>query len=326
MDLNHSTATLRRVGRPGGYRLARPCLLYSYGAVWNAKLAARFKCPLRGKRQKDPGRKRPRESAAPAPAPSGEADPTLAPCPLCSNPDSGTHIMGGCSHRMMKALYIKRHNLGALCVAEHLARGAHGGCYMILDATSHDAVPAYAPDQRIPDWMLSLDGQPLSEATRAAADKLRPDLLLIPSIPLSNTRAPGFSGPAVHERSQHTVHIIEFGCCGDLHHADKTTAKLQQHQELVRRLVAAGWAVKYSPDTILTLGFAGTILKTAAPLLRDLGCREGQASRCLSKLHNIAVSHAAIILRTRRWLERQTPPARPPGAPVPHTGGPGAYG
>ena len=315
MDLKHSTATLRRVGRPGAYRLARPCLLYSYGAIWNAKLAARFNIPLRGKRNK--GQKRPRSAGAP--------DPASAPCPLCSAPDSGTHIMGGCTHRMMKALYIKRHNLGALCVAEHLARGAYGGSYMILDATSHDAVPAFAPDQRVPDWMLTRNGRPLNATERAAADKLRPDLLLIPSIPLSATRAPGFRGPAFRERGKHKVHIIEFGCCGDLRHAEKTAEKLEQHTELARRLREAGWSVQYNPKTILTLGFAGSILKTAAPLLNQLGCREGQANRCLSKLHGIAVSYAATILRSRRWLERQTPLA-PHGAAVPPTGGTGAYG
>ena len=91
----------------------------------------------------------------------------------------------------------------------------------------------------------------------------------------------------------------------------------------VHCLTTAGWTVKYGPPTILTLGFSGTVLQTAAPLLRELGCREGQASRCLSKLHTIATNYAASLLRTRRWLERQAPP---PPSGVGSTSSTGAFG
>ena len=64
--------------------------------------------------------------------------------------------------------------------------------------------------------MLSRNGRPLNAIERAAADKLRPDLLLIPSIPLTNTPAPGYSGPVLHETGQPEAPRIHFGRCGDL--------------------------------------------------------------------------------------------------------------
>jgi hypothetical protein len=47
MNVKASTATLSRIGWPGAYRHARPSLLYLWGGIWNAKLAARFKCTLK---------------------------------------------------------------------------------------------------------------------------------------------------------------------------------------------------------------------------------------------------------------------------------------
>ncbi len=90
----------------------------------------------------------------------------------------------------MQRLYINRHNRGLLCVAA-VSRGSHGAGYMVLDATAHDAAPAFAPDSRVPDWMLRTPNQPrLTQEERELANKMRPDLLFIPSLPRAATTGP----------------------------------------------------------------------------------------------------------------------------------------
>ena len=60
----------------------RNAIKLRYGTFWNAKLAKRFNKPHLGR----------------------ISDGT---CPLCNNPDSGTHVLGPCSHRYLKGLYIE---------------------------------------------------------------------------------------------------------------------------------------------------------------------------------------------------------------------------
>ena len=40
----------------------------------------------------------------------GQARATDAACPLCGEHDGITHMLGNCSHPLMKAMYIERHN------------------------------------------------------------------------------------------------------------------------------------------------------------------------------------------------------------------------
>jgi len=301
-----------------------------WGGIWNAKLAARFKCTLKGKKLGSAGPqvgdKRPRDATANADS-AGDTD---APCPVCGGPDSGSHIMGSCRHNEMQRLYINRHNRALLCVAKAVSRGCNGAGYMVLDATARDAAPTFAPDNRVPDWMLCEPSKPrLTPAERELADKMRPDLLHIPSLPRASTTSPRYKGPSMQDRRNHPVYIVEFGCCGDLNHEAKIDEKVQQHMLLAARLREAGWTVIYEKQTIITLGFAGSLQKTTGDLLRTLGCHDGQANVCLSQLHNLATKYAAAILHKRRWLEKSTPRTGPGGAPqaVQSTGGGGgAYG
>ncbi len=65
-------------------------------------------------------------------------------------------------------------------------------------------------------------------------------------------------------------------------------------------------------------------------LLRLLGCKDGQAGICRSRLHSLATKYAAAILPKRCWLENKMPRSSADGqspAPGGHsTGGGGAYG
>ncbi len=82
MDVVNVLLLLLRCVKTGTVRNA---LRMRYGAFWNAKLAVRFQKPYLGK-------------------------PSDGKCPLCKQPDSGTHTLEACTHRHMKGLYIERHS------------------------------------------------------------------------------------------------------------------------------------------------------------------------------------------------------------------------
>ena len=76
------------------------------GVLYNAKIAARMRQPY-----------------APRPTPAT----ARGLCPLCGAPDSIGHILGGCSHSAMHALYIQRHDQACRLVVKALRMGQLGG-------------------------------------------------------------------------------------------------------------------------------------------------------------------------------------------------------
>ena len=95
----------------------RNALKLRHGTFWNAKLARRFQKPYLGK------------------ASDGK-------CPLCKNPDSGTHVLGACTHGLAKGLYVERHNEAVGLMGRAIMEGAKGGCLVVVvaDAGWHGKV------------------------------------------------------------------------------------------------------------------------------------------------------------------------------------------
>ena len=54
-------------------------------------------------------------------------------CPLCGHTDSSGHILGGCGHQAMKALYIDRHNKAVERICKAIRAGELGGDFMIAN-------------------------------------------------------------------------------------------------------------------------------------------------------------------------------------------------
>ena len=163
-----------------------------------------------------------------------------------------------------------------------VAKGSHGGCYAVMDACAEADKPAWVASTRLPQWLLS--GTP-----RDAIESMRPDLLLIPSIPLNRGLSAGYKGPARHTRKNHPVYILEVGYTSDTNHEAKKHAKAQQHEALANLIRAAGWKVVYTPLEAISLGFGGTVRKDLAPLLRSLGVSGTRARDTCTKLHEQAV-------------------------------------
>jgi hypothetical protein len=172
-------------------------------------------------------------------------------CPVCRNcgplgptPDSGAHILGGCHHPTLKGMYINRHNRSTRTIADCINEGRYGGGYMIMDAGKVENLPPYCSGTRVPHWMLP-------HLTEEEIRRLRPDILLIPTLASHKARRKRYRGPA--NRSGHDVYIIEVGYTGDLQHADKLAQKSAQHARLKEELMRAGWTVHYTEAQIVTL-------------------------------------------------------------------------
>ena len=56
--------------------------------------------------------------------------------PLCRNPDPGTHVLGVCTHRLVKGLYIERHNEAVAIVGRAIMGGTKAGCLAVLMANA----------------------------------------------------------------------------------------------------------------------------------------------------------------------------------------------
>ena len=105
----------------------RNALKLRHGTFWNAKLARRFQKPYLGKASDDK-------------------------CPLCKNPDSGTRVLGACTHRLVKGLYIEKHNEAVATAGKAIMEGAKGGCLAVLmtDAGWHGKFTGLSVESRTP--------------------------------------------------------------------------------------------------------------------------------------------------------------------------------
>ena len=84
----------------------------------------------------------------------------------------------------MKAMYISRHNAAVRLVHSAIAKGKHGGHYIIMDAgTAEHMQELGAEGTRLPPWLIPAEvltdyganGQPLP------LHKLRPDIFILPT-------------------------------------------------------------------------------------------------------------------------------------------------
>lgn len=59
-------------------------------------------------------------------------------CPMCQEPDSAGHILGGCLHKYPKGMIIKRHNEAVWELHKTISAGTQGGYFTCVDAGQSD--------------------------------------------------------------------------------------------------------------------------------------------------------------------------------------------
>ena len=202
--------------------------------------------------------------------------------------DGATHILGGCQHTVMKAMYIERHNEATRLLANLILLG-RAGSYVVADAGREDKLPKGVHATRLPTWLLpKVDPELLR--------KLRPDILLV-----DGRDAGGLTTDLVPSRQ---VTLIEVGYCSDTNHAAKHTHKAGQHAQLEALLIEAGWKVDY---LVITLGTGGTIPSAAVAAVTKAGAPTDAIPRCMHKICRHAVGYVDKLHKATRALPRAGP-------------------
>ena len=178
---------------------------------------------------------------------AGEGVATNANCPVCGSHDGMSHMLGSCTHPMMKAMFIERHNIAARMILKLLLEGSHGNCYIWADVGSTNRLGDLgALDSRLPNWLIS-DSELLCEGL--CREALRPDILITTAQPPS----PSEQNMHMHESglvcsaAGKTAWIVEVGYCAATHHHDKFLEKQQQHEHLTQILQSKGFIVHVLP-------------------------------------------------------------------------------
>ena len=247
---------------------------FAWGQFYNAKLATRYGRPLR----------------------TGGREPSDGNCPLCGLPDSCGHILGGCKHRQLRAMYIARHNHAVRKVAAALCKHTDAA-YTVLDACRADELGTHGADSnRVPEFLLPL-------APEAERRRMRPDILRVQGLPPAPT--PEQIAGACAAKHMHAISIVEVGYTSDTQWQEKLRQKEGQHAELTAALREAGWTAEC---LVILLGRTGTVYKRDLAALHSMGIGKAAARTLLTKLSAHAVLAAHDIGMTRRRLER-TPAA-----------------
>ena len=105
------------------------------------------------------------------------------------------------------------------------------------------------------------------------------------------------------DQSKHTVDIIEVGYCSDTRMSAKIAEKREQHEQLRRLLLEAGW--KDARLFIFPLGTLGAIHLSSLPNLETFGLKRTAATKLLTKLSRHAVHTAQGVVRKKRELEQE---------------------
>ena len=268
------------------YKQRRLTFAARWGLLWNRKLAFRFK------RASSPN------------------------CPLCGNPDSTGHLLGGCSHPDTIAMRIARHDEAVRILQSAIEKAPsrdHRTMYTIMDAGPATNLPEGVSGKRLPSWLLP--ALPASDKL-----KMRPDLLIITGFenPGDDASPEDIWRSLLHQRAPVMIHIIEVGYGNDTALAEKDLEKREQHLALYNELTKPGHfaphCVKYHT---VPLGRCGAIPSSLRILFRDLGLGSTDASvcTCAKKLHVNAIHWLEKMYTHRQALDRRGAPGQ--AAPKP---------
>ena len=163
--------------------------------------------------------------------------PATARCPLCGDPDSGSHILGACKNRHLKGLYIERHNEAVAALGRAIMQGAKGGCLsaLVADAGWHGTVTGLAELDRIPQ-------QALPNVPAQCLRRMRPDMLIFERPAHGDAAAKLEDLQSAEYRRTCKVHVVEVVFCMEVSYLKKHQEKHKQHEALLDHFKLAGYA------------------------------------------------------------------------------------
>ncbi len=236
-------------------------------------------------------------------------------CPLCGQPDSGSHVLGGCAHLEMRKMVIYRHDEAHRIIINAINKSRKGSFLIIADVgTAATLGNLSVHHKRIPKWVLPNNMLALHTTDpEGLRTKLRPDIMMVELQELEHSiyqRAAGSMphnllpssviDPRMGHGRQRKIWIVEGGYCADTRYAEKVAEKNEQHEKLVDMLKMYGYDVQLRP---MPLGYAGTIYNCNVSMLQDLGLQRTVAKGVLKKLRTHAILCLHNIIKERRYLE-----------------------
>jgi len=227
-------------------------------------------------------------------------------CPLCKDSDSIGHILGGCTHKEVKKVYIARHDQAMRLVMKEVHRGGMGSFYCTEDVGTAEALTELGANaKRLPDWLMTVETMEKCEFPPAHKNKLRPDCMIVEvpreGPPLKRQRDGSLIANTRINGRPRKVWIVELGYTSDTRYLDKLTEKKRQHTQLCDMLTAEGYDVILLP---LILGDEGTLFKCLTHALKELQVQPARQKKLYSKLHLHSIHTLQNLVSQRRYLER----------------------
>jgi hypothetical protein len=217
--------------------------------------------------------------------------------------DGCGHIMGGCSHPLMKAMYIARHDGAVYIIAQSLLMSSKGAWLILADLgeakrthltdliTTKHLEPGELLPSRIPHYLLP-------KLTADQRNQYRPDILLHRFHEETTAHH-----PTKIQKSKSTVVLIEVGYCRDTEFDTKRLAKEKQHTELREALIKEGWEVQY---ITIVLGNCGTVFKQdQQAIINTIGLSPKETKAMFTKLHHHAINMTSANAIKHTELRRQ---------------------
>lgn len=264
------------------WNVLKTTVKYRFGCLWTAKRASMFGVPYFGQSVK-------------------RNEHGNACCPLCGLEDSGTHMMGGCTHPTMHKLYIARHNRAVNYIRDALSKGSLAGSVMFMDACQQAALPTG----------VSGTGTSMKRLVEKAPDRCpadlvprisKPDIVVLQGVTEAAWKNVCADGTLNLPRGT-TLSLFEIGYCQDTIAMGKRQDKHKQHSELVATLQQLGYQIDYPETHCIMLGHGGTVFNNLHNLLARLGVPPASIKHVTIKLAINAVESAHAILTQRRIIE-----------------------
>ena len=218
----------------------------------------------------------------------------------------GTHVLGACTHKLLKllkGLYIERHNEAVATVGKAIMEGAKGGlqhglAVLMADAGRHGKVTGLSNESRIPSHVLP-------DVPEASLCRMRPDILLF-------EKSPDDSLPTSVQHLEHAdsrrsckVHVIEVGFCTEISYFQKFKEKSEpKHSLLLEHGRNAGYAEVQLH--LMIFGSTGGMFRLTASHLMHLGVVHSRVEAVLQAMYWKTLGRLEQIVGTRRRLEHES--------------------
>ena len=238
---------------------------------------------------------------------------TCPNCPLCGEPDSQSHMLGGCKNVVLSGMYNNRHNVAVRKLVTSLRSIVPDVCFVQSGVGSLDEgrIPAAGESA---DPHLEVGDQPGDVTSDTDTDEGpdNPTDRLPAAIPAvlvdwgnARPRVPDltWAEPRGLHAPPMVVHVVELKFGQDTK-LERKAHEAKQILDSIAQAVQRAHNGCVARTHLLLLGVGGRVPSDTHTALTEMGLSTTAANRLCNSLNLHAVTSLASIVRTRRRLER----------------------